>query len=67
MDCFCDFRKITFCNFSTFFSFDKSSPLIFQMCFMRRAIALLYLCPNMIHFDAVDFSERRSEEVMSFF
>ena len=26
-----------------------------------------HLCPNMINFDAVDFSERRTEEVMGFF
>ena len=26
-----------------------------------------YLCPNMTNFDAMDFSERRSEEVISFF
>ena len=26
-----------------------------------------YLCPNIINFDAVDFSERRPEEVISFF
>ena len=32
------------------------------MCVIRRIIA--YLCLNMINFDAVDFSERRSEEVM---
>ena len=25
------------------------------------------MCPNMIHFDALDFSECRSEEVISFF
>ena len=35
------------------------------MCFIRRTIA--YLCLYMICFDAVDFSERRSEEVISFF
>ena len=35
------------------------------MCVIRRIIA--YLCLNMINFDAVDFSERRSEEVISFF
>ena len=35
------------------------------MCFMRRIVA--YLCLNMINFDAADFSERRSEEVISFF
>ena len=32
------------------------------MCVIRRTIAYLFL--NMINFDAVDFSERRSEEVM---
>ena len=32
------------------------------MCFIRKTIA--YLCLNMINFDAVDFSECRSEEVM---
>ena len=30
-------------------------------------IAYMYLCLNMIKFDAVDFSEPRSEEVISFF
>ena len=32
------------------------------MCFMRRTVA--YLCSALMNFDAVDFSERRSEEVM---
>ena len=32
------------------------------MCVIRRIIA--YLCLNMINFDGVDFSERRSEEVL---
>ena len=45
--------------------FDKSNPLIFQMCFIRRHI--VYLCPNMTNFAVVDFSERRSGEVISFF
>ena len=27
---------------------------------------MAYLCPNMINYDAVDFSECRSEEVISF-
>ena len=45
--------------------FDESNPLFLQMCFMRITIA--YLCPNMIHFDVVDFSERHSKEVISFF
>ena len=32
------------------------------MGFMKRTI--IYLRPNVIHFVEVDFSERRSEEVM---
>ena len=45
--------------------FDESNPLIFQMCFMMRTIA--YMCPNMIDFDVVDFSECRSNiKVISF-
>ena len=35
---------------------------IFIMFSLRSFNA--YLCPNMIHFDALDFSERRSKEVM---
>ena len=35
------------------------------MCFMRRTIA--YLCLNMIHCDAVVFSEHHFEEVIRFF
>ena len=35
------------------------------MCLLRRTSA--NLCSNMIHFDAVDFSECHSEEVISFF
>ena len=44
-----------------FLLLDKSNPLIFQMCFIRSNIA--YQCPNMIHFDVVDFRECHSEEV----
>ena len=47
-----------------FLLFDKSNPLIFLMCFKRIIVA--YLCPNMINFDAEDFSEHRSEEVICF-
>ena len=64
---FCDFFKMTF-NLQfhrIFLLFDKRNPLIFQMWFIRRTIA--YLCPNMINFDEVDFSDCRSEEVISFF
>ena len=56
---------MTFCNFITFFLFCKSNLLIDEMYVIRRTIA--YLCLNMVNFDAVDFSERRSEEVISFF
>ena len=35
------------------------------MCLLR--ITLPILCPNMIYVDALDFSERHSEEVISFF
>ena len=58
MSSLCDFHRI-------FQIFGKGNPIIFQMCFIRRTIA--YLCLNMIDFDAVGFSERRSEEVISFF
>ena len=37
----------------------------FQIFLLRSIKA--YLCPNIINFDAVDFSERRPEEVISFF
>ena len=37
---------------------------LFFMCITRSDIA--YLCPNMIHFDEVDFSECHSEEVFKF-
>ena len=33
---------------------------------LKRSIKA-YLCPNMINFDAVDFSERHSKEVISFY
>ena len=39
--------------------------LFFYMCLLR--INLPNICPNMNHFDAVDFSECHSEEVISFF
>ena len=45
--------------------FDWNKPLFFSMCLLM--INLPELCPNMIHFDAVDFSEWHSNEVISFF
>ena len=59
---FCDFRKMTFCDLTAFFSFLKRENLVFQI-FLLRCIKA-YLCPNIINFDSVDFSERRPEEVM---
>ena len=57
------FLKSDFLRFHhDFLLFGKSNLSIFQMCFIRITIA--YLCLKMIDFDAVDFSERRSEEVM---
>ena len=63
---FCDFWKVTVCNFIAFsLLFGKSNLIIFQMCFIRRTIP--FMCLNMINFDAVDFNESRCEEVISFF
>ena len=46
--------------------FDWSKLLFFfTVCLLR--INLPNLCPNMNHFDGVDFSECHSEEVISFF
>ena len=59
------FEKSPFAISSHFLLFGKYNLLIFQMCFIRRTVA--YVCLNMINFDEVDFSERRSEEVISFF
>ena len=59
-------------NFCDFFKTDLISSVIelnfwfFYMCFILR-MNLPNLCPNMNHFDAVDFSECHSEEVISFF
>ena len=50
---------------------------MFQMCFILKEnyslsvstniIKFAYLSTNIINFDAVNFSEHRSEEVVSFF
>ena len=62
---FYDFQKISFCNFMAFFFFLTQSNLYFFQMFLLNSIKA-YLCPN-INFDGVDFSECRSEEVISFF
>ena len=43
----------------------QEKSCVFQI-FLLRSIKT-YLCPNIINFDAVDFSERRPQEVISFF
>ena len=48
-----------------FLFFEARISCVF-LIFLLRSIKA-YLCPNMINFDAVDFSERRPEEVISFF
>ena len=45
-----------------FFLLDARNSCIFQIFLLRSIKA--YLCPNIINFDGVDFSERRPEEVM---
>ena len=62
---FCDFWKLTSCNFIAFISSLIELNFFFYMCLLR--INLPNLCPNMNHFDAVDFSECHSEKVISFF
>ena len=39
--------------------------MFFRYSYIRSIKA--YLCQNIINFDAVNFSERRPEEVISFF
>ena len=59
----CDFWKLTLLRFHPFFSFlTQVNPFFLQMCLIK--ITLANLCRNMINFDAVDFSECCSEEVL---
>ena len=67
MSSFCDFRKMTFRDLTAFFSFSKRENLVFFQIFLLLRSIKAYLCPNIINFDRVDFSERRPEEVISFF
>ena len=48
---------------SSFLLFDTRKSCVFQIFFLRSIKA--YLCPNIINFDSVDFSEHCPEEVMS--
>ena len=46
------------CDFTTFFScLTNTNPCVFKSCLIRSNIA--NLCPNMMHFDALDFCECR--------
>ena len=63
---FCDFRKMTFPDLTAIFSFLMRENLVFLKIFLLKSIKA-YLCPNIINFDSVNFSERRPEEVISFF
>ena len=62
---FCDFWKITSCDFTYLILFDSSKRKFLEMCLVRSIIA--NLCPIMIHCNALDFNVCRSEEVISFF
>ena len=66
---FCDFWKITSCDFTLFYSFFfNSSKCFFEMCLVRSTIIIIAnLCPIMINFNAFDFYECCSEEIISFF
>ena len=49
---FCDFWKITCCDFTLFILFDSSKRKMFKMCLVRSIVA--NLCPIMIHFHVLD-------------
>ena len=57
----------TSCDFTAFFFCLIEVILYFFRCALILRMTLANLCQNKFHFDAVDFSECRSEEVMSFF
>ena len=58
------FEKLHFVIKPYFLLFEARISCVF-LIFLLSSIKA-YLCPNMINFDAVDFSERRPEEVISF-
>ena len=66
MSSICDFRKITFRDLTAYFSFLIQEILWFSDNLIKGLLKLI-LCRNIINFDSVDFSERRPEEVISFF
>ena len=62
---FCDFWKLTSCDFHRILLFDWNK--LFFLDVLIKEISLPNMCPNMNYFDAVDFNECHSEEVISFF
>ena len=63
---FCDFWKLTSCDFIAFLSSIIKVNFCFIAMYLFR-INLPNLCPNMIHIDALDFSGWHSKQVISFF
>ena len=63
---FCDFWKLTSCDFIAFISTFLEVNFFFVVVLIKEKFKH-NLCPNMNHFDATDFSECHSEEVISFF
>ena len=53
------------CDLTAFSPFYARKSCVFQIFLLRSIKA--YLCPNIINFDSMDFSECRPEEVISFF
>ena len=54
---FCDIEELTSCDFTGFFGF----------CFVLQMWIVANLCSNTINFEAVNFSDCRSEEGISLF
>ena len=63
---FCDFRKMTIFVIEPYFLLLEVRISCVFLIFLLRSIKA-YLCPNIINFNAVDFSERRPEEVIIIF
>ena len=58
---------MTLCDLIALFSFLAKANFKMFRCASYIRGTMAYMCLNMIKFDAVDFSESRSEEVISFF
>ena len=63
---FCDVSKVTSCDLTPFhYFFTQLNVYFLKLCLVRSTITCL--CPNTNNFDALDFSECRSEEEIRFF